>query len=155
MGMAVSSDGDDNPPHHDGNPPAAEAPSSSLHSLAAEATASADGYDDTELSREERARKALECDCVAELREGPCGSQFSEAFYCFLTSTAEEQGSDCIKPFIAMQTCMAANPEAFVQYSGDDRNDSNAEGECKPQGNKQDGPPVPSPPAGAIKNPIS
>jgi hypothetical protein len=66
------------------------------------------------------------------------------------------QGSDCIKPFIAMQTCMAANPEAFVQYSGEDRNGSSAEGECKSQGSKQDGPPpVPSPPAGAIRNPIS
>lgn len=44
-----------------------------------------------QLSREERARRALKCDCVAELRDGPCGSQFKEAFYCFLTSTAEEQ----------------------------------------------------------------
>jgi intermembrane space import and assembly protein 40 len=44
-----------------------------------------------QFSLEEKARQALECDCVAELRDGPCGTQFSEAFFCFLTSTAEEQ----------------------------------------------------------------
>lgn len=38
-----------------------------------------------------KAQKALECPCIADLRTGPCGSQFSEAFLCFLKSTAEEK----------------------------------------------------------------
>ncbi|XP_024388228.1 mitochondrial intermembrane space import and assembly protein 40 homolog isoform X1 [Physcomitrium patens] len=112
------------------------------------------GGDDSELSREERARRALKCDCVAELRDGPCGSQFKEAFYCFLTSTAEEQGSDCTKSFIAMQTCMTANPESFAQYNGEDRNQSSPGGEFTLHGNKQEGTPVASPPPGAIRKPL-
>lgn len=67
------------------------------------------------------------------------------------------QGSDCIKSFIAMQTCMTANPEAFVKYGDEsDRNNSTAEGGFKSQpGDKQDEPPLVSPPAGAVRNPIS
>lgn len=122
-------------------------------SLGAEAAALVGG-DDSELSREERARRALKCDCVAELRDGPCGSQFKEAFYCFLTSTAEEQGSDCTKSFIAMQTCMTANPESFAQYNGEDRNQSSPGGEFTLHGNKQEGTPVASPPPGAIRKPL-
>jgi hypothetical protein len=40
---------------------------------------------------EEMAQKALECPCIADLRSGPCGFQFSEAFLCFLKSTSEEK----------------------------------------------------------------
>jgi hypothetical protein len=38
-----------------------------------------------------QAQKALECPCIADLRSGPCGVQFSEAFLCFLKSSAEEK----------------------------------------------------------------
>ncbi|WVZ24076.1 hypothetical protein V8G54_002620 [Vigna mungo] len=97
-------------------------------------------------SVEAMAQKALECPCIADLRTGSCGSQFSEAFLCFLKSTSEEkqdvttmtsymqsslvikpeyrkpfhtkypkpfQGSDCVHPFIALQSCIKANPDAF------------------------------------------
>ncbi|KAL9304280.1 hypothetical protein ACSQ67_021543 [Phaseolus vulgaris] len=47
------------------------------------------------------AQKALECPCIADLRTGSCGSQFSEAFLCFLKSTSEEK------------SCIKANPDAF------------------------------------------
>lgn len=40
---------------------------------------------------EEMAQKALECPCIADLRSGACGGQFSEAFLCFLKSTSEEK----------------------------------------------------------------
>ncbi|KAG1355174.1 hypothetical protein COCNU_07G012860 [Cocos nucifera] len=60
-----------------------------------------------------KAQKALECPCVAELRKGPCGTQFTEAFVCFIKSTAEEKGLDCVNPFIALQDCIKANPDAF------------------------------------------
>ncbi|XP_020262812.1 mitochondrial intermembrane space import and assembly protein 40 homolog, partial [Asparagus officinalis] len=64
-------------------------------------------------SLEVKAQKALECPCVADLRKGPCGNQFSEAFVCFIKSTAKEKGSDCVSPFIALQNCIKANPDAF------------------------------------------
>ncbi|KAL2336434.1 hypothetical protein Fmac_010880 [Flemingia macrophylla] len=66
-------------------------------------------------SVEAMAQKALECPCIADLRTGPCGSQFSEAFLCFLKSTTEEKGSDCVHPFVALQSCIKANPNAFSE----------------------------------------
>ncbi|XP_021886942.1 mitochondrial intermembrane space import and assembly protein 40 homolog isoform X2 [Carica papaya] len=62
--------------------------SAPMNSLSAETAA----YDrDENKSLEDMAKKALECPCIADLRNGPCGSQFSSAFLCFLKSTAEEQ----------------------------------------------------------------
>ncbi|OMO72182.1 Cox19-like CHCH family protein [Corchorus capsularis] len=84
--------------------------SSSMASLIAEAAAY--GNDENQ-SLEAQAEKALECPCVAELRKGDCGVQFTEAFLCFLKSTAEEKGSDCVHPFVALQNCIKANPDAF------------------------------------------
>lgn len=68
---------------------------------------------DGEESLEAKAQRALECPCVADLRKGPCGIQFSEALVCFIKSTAEEKGSDCVNPFISLQNCIKANPNAF------------------------------------------
>ncbi|AQK44986.1 Cox19-like CHCH family protein [Zea mays] len=64
-------------------------------------------------SIEMKVQKALDCPCVADLKNGPCGGQFVDAFSCFLRSTEEEKGSDCVKPFITLQDCIKANPEAF------------------------------------------
>jgi intermembrane space import and assembly protein 40 len=61
-----------------------------MDSLLAEAAAY--GEDDNENeSLEAKAQRALDCPCIADLRNGSCGSQFSEAFLCFLKSTAEEK----------------------------------------------------------------
>ncbi|XP_058097788.1 mitochondrial intermembrane space import and assembly protein 40 homolog [Magnolia sinica] len=83
---------------------------SSMEDLIAEAVAFGGNQDE---SLDVRAQKALECPCVANLRSGPCGTQFSEAFLCFLKSTAEEKGSDCVNPFVALQNCIKVNPDAF------------------------------------------
>jgi hypothetical protein len=42
-------------------------------------------------SIDEKVRKALECPCVADLKSGPCGGSFVDAFSCFLRSTEEEK----------------------------------------------------------------
>ncbi|XP_030544626.1 mitochondrial intermembrane space import and assembly protein 40 homolog [Rhodamnia argentea] len=90
-----------------------------MDSLIAEAAAYAD---DENESLDAKAQKALECPCIADLRSGPCGNQFSEAFVCFLKSTTEEKGSDCVNPFVALQNCIKANPGAFSKdvLEGDD-----------------------------------
>ncbi|KAL0425688.1 UNVERIFIED_CONTAM: Mitochondrial intermembrane space import and assembly protein 40 [Sesamum radiatum] len=67
----------------------------SLDSLIAEAAAYGDEDDNGSL--EAKAQKALECPCIAHLRSGPCGFQFSDAFVCFLKSTAEEKDDDVKK----------------------------------------------------------
>ncbi|KAM3339015.1 mitochondrial intermembrane space import and assembly protein 40 [Capsicum galapagoense] len=99
-----------------------DSPPPSLDSLIAEAAAY--GEDGENESIDEKARKALECPCIAHLRAGPCGNQFSDAFLCFLKSTAEEKGSDCVSPFVALQSCIKANPNAFskdvLEEDGDD-----------------------------------
>ncbi|WJX92249.1 Oxidoreductase [Trifolium repens] len=82
----------------------------SLESVIAEAAAY--GNQNTE-NVDEMAQKALDCPCIADLKNGACGSQFSEAFLCFLKSTSEEKGSDCVNPFVALQSCIKANPNAF------------------------------------------
>lgn len=100
----------------------------SLEDLITEAT-NYGGNDENE-SLEVKAQKALECPCVAELRKGPCGTTFSEAFVCFIKSTAEEKGSDCVSPFIALQNCIKANPKAFskdVFDDEDEEDDANVE----------------------------
>ncbi|KAI5575703.1 hypothetical protein BDE02_10G228900 [Populus trichocarpa] len=100
--VAPSDTADQMEPHFSSSP--------SMESLLAEAVAY--GNDENE-SLEAKAQKALECPCIADLRNGPCGVQFSESFLCFLKSTSEEKGSDCVHPFVALQNCIKANPNAF------------------------------------------
>lgn len=97
-------------PQSDSHAAAAATSSINLDSLIAEAAAY--GNDENE-SLEAKAQKALECPCIADLRNGQCGFQFSEAFLCFLKSTTEEKGSDCVHPFVALQKCIKAYPDAF------------------------------------------
>ncbi|XP_023929470.1 mitochondrial intermembrane space import and assembly protein 40 homolog isoform X3 [Quercus suber] len=75
-------------PQSDSHAAAAATSSINLDSLIAEAAAY--GNDENE-SLEAKAQKALECPCIADLRNGQCGFQFSEAFLCFLKSTTEEK----------------------------------------------------------------
>ncbi|KAL7176330.1 hypothetical protein ACSBR2_029802 [Camellia fascicularis] len=89
----------------------------SMESLIAEAAAYGN---DENASLDAKAQKALECPCISDLRKGPCGTQFSEAFLCFLKSTSEEKGSDCVHPFVALQSCIKANPNAFSKDVLDD-----------------------------------
>ncbi|OIT00725.1 PREDICTED: mitochondrial intermembrane space import and assembly protein 40 homolog [Nicotiana attenuata] len=106
-----------------------ESPPQSLDSLIAEAAAY--GEDGENESIDEKARKALECPCIAHLRSGPCGNQFSDAFLCFLKSTAEEKGSDCISPFVALQSCIKANPNAFSKDILEDDDNTRKQDEVK------------------------
>ncbi|CAL1382094.1 unnamed protein product [Linum trigynum] len=98
-------------------------PATSMESLVAEAAAYGDSAAENE-SPDSKAEKALECPCISELRNGQCGAQFSDAFLCFLKSTAEEKGSDCVHPFVALQNCIKVNPGAFskdvVEEEGDE-----------------------------------
>ncbi|KAG9138132.1 hypothetical protein Leryth_001371 [Lithospermum erythrorhizon] len=87
------------------------------------AEAAAYGGNDQNESLEVKAEKALECPCIAHLRTGPCSVQFSNAFVCFLKSTSEEKGSDCVHPFVALQSCIKTNPNAFSKDVLEDSED--------------------------------
>ncbi|XP_038875961.1 mitochondrial intermembrane space import and assembly protein 40 homolog [Benincasa hispida] len=98
----------------------------SMESLIAEAAAYGN---ETNESLDAKANRALECPCIADLRKGPCGVQFSDAFLCFFKSTAEEKGSDCVHPFVALQSCIKANPNAFSKDILDDEDEEEKERE--------------------------
>lgn len=114
------------PPAAEPSPSQSPAPGpSSLEELAAEAMSFSE---DENESIDVKVQKALECPCVADLKSGPCGSGFVDAFTCFLRSTEVEKGSDCVMPFIALQNCIQANPAAFSkEILEEEENDEEAE----------------------------
>eukprot|EP00123_Amoebidium_parasiticum_P019423 comp25252_c0_seq1/m.46979 comp25252_c0_seq1/g.46979 ORF comp25252_c0_seq1/g.46979 comp25252_c0_seq1/m.46979 type:complete len:124 (-) comp25252_c0_seq1:148-519(-) len=58
-----------------------------------------------------------DCPCLQGMAYGACGAEFREAFSCFVKSTAEPKGLDCVESFEKMQACVAQHPEL---YGGDD-----------------------------------
>lgn len=40
-----------------------------------------------------------DCPCLGGMADGPCGPQFKAAFSCFVFSTEEPKGMDCIDRF--------------------------------------------------------
>eukprot|EP00899_Mesostigma_viride_P000297 jgi/Mesvir1/10268/Mv07819-RA.1 len=73
-----------------------------------------------ELSEEEREKKiqeALDCPCVADLRDGPCGTTFVQAFSCFLRNNDDSDKSvlACGDSFAMLQECIGANAEHFEE----------------------------------------
>ncbi len=72
------------------------------------------------LTKEEMIEEALNCPCIAGMKEGPCGSVFLEAYKCFLRSESSPQGMECMDHFVAMHGCMAEHPEEYDLDSDDD-----------------------------------
>ena len=54
-----------------------------------------------------------DCPCIAPMVQPPCGDKFKEAFSCFVYSTKEPKGSECIEQFREMQACFQANPDIY------------------------------------------
>lgn len=65
------------------------------------------------LTKEEMVEEALQCPCIAAMRDGPCGESFISAYRCFLESETEPKGMNCMDQFSSMQTCMSEHPEAY------------------------------------------
>lgn len=61
-----------------------------------------------------------DCPCLGGMAYGPCGTEFRAAFSCFHYSTAEQKGSDCLEPFMAMQECFRKYPEIFGPKEGEE-----------------------------------
>lgn len=40
-----------------------------------------------------------DCPCLGGMAHGPCGPEFKEAFSCFVHSTEEPKGMECIEKF--------------------------------------------------------
>ena len=53
----------------------------------------------------------------------PCGEKFKAAFSCFVYSTEEVKGSDCLEQFREMQSCFQKYPEIYGTDEEDDGDD--------------------------------
>jgi mitochondrial intermembrane space import and assembly protein 40 len=54
-----------------------------------------------------------DCPCLGGMAHGPCGPQFREAFSCFIFSTEEPKGMDCIEKFQGMRDCFQEHPDVY------------------------------------------
>ncbi|ODH51809.1 hypothetical protein GX48_02053 [Paracoccidioides brasiliensis] len=54
-----------------------------------------------------------DCPCLGGMAHGPCGEEFRAAFSCFVYSTEEPKGMDCIEKFEGMQNCFRQHPELY------------------------------------------
>ncbi|KAK0620861.1 hypothetical protein B0T14DRAFT_522280 [Immersiella caudata] len=66
-----------------------------------------------------------DCPCLGGMAHGPCGEEFKAAFSCFVYSTEEPKGMDCIDKFQHMQDCFRQYPEIY----GAEIADADEEGE--------------------------
>jgi intermembrane space import and assembly protein 40 len=61
-----------------------------------------------------------DCPCLAEMVKPPCGDNFKAAFSCFVASTTEPKGMDCVDKFKEMQICFKENPDVYGRDGEDD-----------------------------------
>ncbi|GAX85090.1 hypothetical protein CEUSTIGMA_g12510.t1 [Chlamydomonas eustigma] len=65
-------------------------------------------------------KEALDCPCVKDLRDGPCGSFFIAAFTCYHRSQDVIKGAECFQQNVQFANCLAEHPEVAydVKRSG-------------------------------------
>lgn len=85
-----------------------------------EETAVSTAEDEPKLTKEEMIEEALNCPCIATMKDGPCGDSFVAAYRCFLESETEPKGMDCMEQFTGMQSCMSKHPEEYADDDDDD-----------------------------------
>ncbi|KAJ9109138.1 hypothetical protein QFC21_000466 [Naganishia friedmannii] len=61
-----------------------------------------------------------DCPCLGGMAHGPCGEDFKAAFSCFVHSTEEPKGVDCIDKFRQMQACFKEHPDVYGEEIADD-----------------------------------
>lgn len=64
-----------------------------------------------------------DCPCLGGMAHGPCGTEFREAFSCFVYSKEEPKGMDCVDKFRGMQDCFRQHPDIYGEELADDDDD--------------------------------
>lgn len=82
-----------------------------------------------QLTKQEMIDEALDCPCIAGMRDGPCGPSFIQAYSCFLGSDTEPKGMDCMAQFKSMQTCIAEHPDEYNLDEEEEGGEEGGEGE--------------------------
>lgn len=67
-----------------------------------------------------------DCPCLGGMATGPCGEEFKAAFSCFVHSTQEPKGMDCIEQFKGMQECFRKHPDVYGEEIADMDNEGPA-----------------------------
>ena len=65
-----------------------------------------------------------DCPCLGGMAYGPCGEEFRAAFSCFVYSTQEPKGMECIDKFQGMQDCFRKHPEVYQGEIDDEDNEA-------------------------------
>eukprot|EP00117_Sycon_ciliatum_P021018 scpid107149/ scgid18555/ Mitochondrial intermembrane space import and assembly protein 40; Coiled-coil-helix-coiled-coil-helix domain-containing protein 4 len=65
-----------------------------------------------------------DCPCLGDMPHGPCAEEFRAAFSCFIASTEEQKGSDCIEKFVTMTECTRRFPDLYPDSSQDEAEQS-------------------------------
>ncbi|KAJ3180346.1 Oxidoreductase [Gaertneriomyces sp. JEL0708] len=72
-----------------------------------------------------------DCPCLEGMTKPPCGESFKAAFSCFVYSTEEPKGADCLDQFREMQKCFRDHPDIYGAELDDDDDDDEDEEENK------------------------
>ena len=64
-----------------------------------------------------------DCPCLAGMTKGPCGESFKGAFGCFVHSTDDPKGSDCMEEFKKMHECLVENADYYDQSDEEETSD--------------------------------
>lgn len=64
---------------------------------------------------------------AGDLKDGPCGQTFVGAFSCYIKSTHEEKGMDCLDQFKEFQECLKQHPEHVEKIMQDATNDEDGD----------------------------
>ncbi|KAL2611574.1 hypothetical protein R1flu_023266 [Riccia fluitans] len=67
----------------------------------------------------EQTERLLACPCLDDLKQGPCGQRFQDAFRCFILSKEAEKGAECAYQFTQFEMCMDANHRSHLTSSAD------------------------------------
>lgn len=72
-----------------------------------------------------------DCPCLGGMADGPCGEEFKTAFSCFVYSTDEPKGMECIDKFSAMQECFKKYPDVYADELRESEASAEAEVEAE------------------------
>lgn len=61
-----------------------------------------------------------DCPCLGGMAHGVCGEDFKAAFSCFVYSSQEPKGIECIEKFKNMQDCFRKYPEVYSEELRDE-----------------------------------
>ncbi|KAG8419569.1 Oxidoreductase [Metarhizium acridum] len=83
-----------------------------------------------------------DCPCLGGMAHGPCGEEFKTAFSCFVYSTEEPKGMDCIEKFQGMQECFKKYPDIYGAELSDDGEEAADDLHQSPRDEPQESPAI-------------